>query len=226
MKLVKHILIRGTIHCLTGLRIGGSKDQVDIGGIDNNIIRHPITGEPYIPGSSLKGKMRSLLEYRYSQEIKNGPCSCNTVERHCPVCEYFGSRKETNAPTRVLVRDAKMSPASRKWLTEAPIDQVFNYAEVKWENVIQRKSGSATPRQQERVPAGTEFVFEISIRVFDIDNEEDLINFVLEGMELLQKDYLGSSGGRGYGQIQFQNVTIDDKMCDRFKNRTGNDQDE
>src|SRR5437588_8656103 len=94
LKLIKHILVRGTIKCLTGLRIGGTKDDIEIGGMDNPIIRDPRTRRPYIPGSSLKGKLRSTLEYRDGKVGERGePCGCGRPE--CSVCRLFGPHKNT-----------------------------------------------------------------------------------------------------------------------------------
>ncbi|WP_297499767.1 type III-A CRISPR-associated RAMP protein Csm3, partial [Thermococcus sp.] len=56
------VVIRGRIKALTGLHIGSQRDVSEIGGIDNPVIKDPHTGLPYIPGSSLKGKLRSLFE--------------------------------------------------------------------------------------------------------------------------------------------------------------------
>ena len=56
------VVIRGRIKALTGLHIGAQRDVSEIGGIDNPVIKDPHTGLPYIPGSSLKGKLRSLFE--------------------------------------------------------------------------------------------------------------------------------------------------------------------
>ncbi|WP_010501820.1 type III-A CRISPR-associated RAMP protein Csm3 [Paenibacillus elgii] len=216
MRLEKHIIIRGVIHCLSGLRIGGAKEQLEIGGVENNIIRHPLTKQPYIPGSSLKGKMRSLLEYKHSEAGKI-PCQCNK----CKVCKYFGALN-AQAPTRVLVRDAALTEMSQKLLQAALFESGIHFAEIKMENVIDRNTGKANlPRAMERVPAGTEFDFEISIRKFKLDDEEDIVNTVFEGMKLLQQDYLGSSGGRGYGQVEFRNVTIDDQLVESFKHDIG-----
>ena len=61
-KLEKIVEITGTLELLTGLHVGAGKDEVKIGGVDSPVIKNPLTGEPYIPGSSLKGKMRMLLE--------------------------------------------------------------------------------------------------------------------------------------------------------------------
>jgi CRISPR-associated protein Csm3 len=206
-------LIQGTIACETGLRIGGSTENIEIGGMENPIIRHPITGEPYIPGSSLKGKVRSLLEYRLDRRDRRGvskgksgrdngePCECG----QCPICRVFGPHKNTQhdlGPTRALFRDARLTEASKKMLQEAQSAKGVFYAEVKTENMIDRRTGVAEhPRTQERVPAGTEFQFEISVRIFQDDHENDILDLLKQGLELLQQDYLGASGSRGYGKV-------------------------
>lgn len=58
-----NLILRGKIEALTGLHIGGSKEKMQIGGVDLVVIRNPSNQYPYIPGSSLKGKLRHLLEY-------------------------------------------------------------------------------------------------------------------------------------------------------------------
>jgi CRISPR-associated protein Csm3 len=209
----KYRIIKGTLHCETGLRIGGSKENIEIGGLENTIIRHPITDEPYIPGSSLKGKVRSLLEYKFdrrdSQNRPKGktdgePCQCG----RCQICRVFGPHKNTRhelGPTRVLFRDAGLTAAAREWLQEAQTTRGLFYAEVKTENMIDRNIGVAEhPRTQERVPAGASFDFEISIRIFEGDNEEEIVGFVKSGLDLLQQDYLGASGSRGYGKVRLE----------------------
>ena len=54
----------GQIELVSGLHIGSGNAEMHIGGTDNPVIKNPVTNQPYIPGSSLKGKMRSLLEWR------------------------------------------------------------------------------------------------------------------------------------------------------------------
>ena len=73
MKLVRIYTITGTIETVTGLHIGAGKDSIEIGGMDNPVIKHPHTGEHYIPGSSLKGKVRSLRseERRVGKECRS-----------------------------------------------------------------------------------------------------------------------------------------------------------
>lgn len=58
-----HLLIRGKIECKTGIHIGGSNEKMQIGGVDLVVIRNPANQHPYLPGSSIKGKLRHLLEY-------------------------------------------------------------------------------------------------------------------------------------------------------------------
>ncbi len=202
LKLKKYYVITGGIHCVTGLRIGGSAENIEIGGLENTIIRHPLTDEPYIPGSSLKGKLRSLLEYHDGRVTERGePCGCGA----CRICRVFGAHKNTKhnlGPTRAIFRDACLSDDSRKRLEQAREERGLMYAEVKTENVIDRRSGVAEyPRTQERVPAGVDFDFEISLRIFDGDDETVIVQLIKDGLNLLQKDYLGSSGTRGYGKV-------------------------
>ena len=201
----KHI--RGTLTCESGLRIGGSKESIEVGGMENPIIRHPITQLPYVPGSSLKGKMRSLLEHKHGRVAPGGePCGCGKPD--CLVCQVFGPHKNVRhslGATRILVRDANLTLESKAWLEKAREETGLNYAEVKTENIINRDTGVAADRglrTQERVPAGTQFHFEIDVRVFKDDDEKKIMGFIEEGLALLQEDYLGSSGSRGYGKIK------------------------
>ncbi|MBT9173028.1 MAG: CRISPR type III-associated RAMP protein Csm3 [Syntrophomonadaceae bacterium] len=210
MKLTGYKEIVGTIRCQTGLRIGGSKDNLDIGGVDSPIIRHPITDLPYIPGSSIKGKIRTLLELstgNISQDGKAHNCG------NCEVCVFFGSLR-TSTPTRFLFRDAPLTQEWETKLREAQEGKGLNFSELKNENWIDRRTGRAGQgglRTFERVPADTEFQFNAVIRVFDGDNEQHGINFMKKGLKLLTRDYLGSSGSRGYGQIEFKDLYLDGK---------------
>ena len=70
MKLEKVVTISGQIECKTGLCIKGSNSDLNIGGADSEVIKNPLTGHPYIPGSSIKGKMRSQLEKKYDIKSK------------------------------------------------------------------------------------------------------------------------------------------------------------
>src|SRR6185436_8580682 len=132
------------------------------------------------------------------------PCECGK----CMICRVFGAHKNTRhelGPTRALFRDATLTDESRKWLMDAQTSKGIFFTEVKTENMINRNIGVAEhPRTQERVPAGAKFNFEISVRIFDSDNEEEILGFVKDGLELLQQDYLGASGSRGYGKVKLE----------------------
>ena len=224
MRLQEIVTFSGKIHCLTGLCIGGSSNALEIGGINNEVIKNPLTKEPYIPGSSLKGKMRSELEKKYGtpNEIwdsrlrklvpnQTEPCGCGEIT--CPVCVIFGAHKNTgadSAPTRIIVRDSPLSNESRDIINNLPISH-GSYLERKTENIILRDSGTAgSPRTIERVPAGISFTLEIILRIFEKDNKQDLIEKVQESLKLVEKSYLGGSGSRGYGQVAFEyEITYD-----------------
>lgn len=214
MRISKFVAITGTIRCETGLRIGGTKEGiVEPGGSENTVIRHPITSLPYIPGSSIKGKMRSLLELDNSSnaQISEGrPCGCG----QCLVCKVFGSHGMRNKEiTRILVRDCQISEDSENLLKSAREEKGLNFAEIKSENIINRQTGVAADRglrTQERVPAGTEFKMNITLKLFEGDDENKIVNFIRKGLDLLQKDYLGSSGSRGYGKIKIENLEVKD----------------
>jgi len=213
MKLERYVEIKGRIRCQTGLRIGGSKEQaLEIGALENPIIRHPISGLPYIPGSSLKGKIRSLLEQRHSpQSQRTGePCGCG----ECLVCRIFGCSdvRAGKQPTRILFRDCNLTPESEELLKSARDQKGINFSEVKTEVRIDRRTGKAadrTLRTQERVPEGSEFQFLVHLRVFSGDNVDEMRQFIREGIDLLENDYLGGSGSRGYGKVKFMNLTFD-----------------
>lgn len=198
MKLSTIKRITGKIEVLTGLHIGASKDTIEIGGMDNPVIKNPITGEPYIPGSSLKGKMRALMELLNGNAAKtNGePCSCGK----CDICKVFGCSASTGAnsgPTRLIVRDCFLTGESKEKFIEETV------LEEKHENKINRITAEAKPRPIERVIPGTTFDFEINFRVFEGDDPNLLNNILLKAMRLLEHDYLGGGGSRGNGKIKF-----------------------
>jgi len=188
MELKGKFFINGKIDVKTGLHIGGSKETLEIGGLDSPVIRTK-KDKIYIPGSSLKGKIRSLLERKDKKSEDGNPCSCG----ECEICKIFGPHKSENIkePVRIIVRDSYAKDETEK----------------KYENIIDRVKGTANPREIERVPEGTEFDFEI---IFNVYKKEDieLINKFVEGMELLEDDYLGGSGSRGYGKIKFEDIIL------------------
>ncbi len=211
--LLGKIKISGTLECLTGIHIGASKENMEIGAIDLPVVRDPITREPYIPGSSLKGKMRSLLEKALTispnreigRDVKIHVCDDATKAIECPVCRVFGSTGKDggkNFPARLIVRDLKLTDGSREEL--ANIDTGLQYTEWKFENAIDRITSAANPRQIERVPRGAEFIFELIYNVEDTSQvDQDLKNVKL-AMDLIEMDALGGHGSRGYGKVKFK----------------------
>ncbi len=215
-RLFGKLQIKGIIKAITGLHIGVAKETVEIGGVDSPIIKHPITDEPYVPGSSIKGKVRSLLELNFAAlgkcEIldtrKQGEkpmfmhkCNDWNSAYGCPICRLFGSIGESNFPSRLRFRDS--------FLTSAWSRNIIGKLEYKDENAIDRITSAADPRTIERVPAGAEFEFEIIYNVENLDDLKDDIINLLTGLELLEDDYLGGQGSRGSGKVQFfvYNVT-------------------
>ncbi len=209
------------IELLTGLHIGAGNNEIHIGGTDNPVIKNPLTGRPYIPGSSLKGKMRGLLEWRYGLVSDGKPVGFS----HLPglsgeqksqaeqILRLFGGAPEGAGsqadaarlgPTRLAFWDCQVCP---QWLKSAGENNDEILLETKMENTIDRIKGAAIhPRSTERVPAGVRFQFRLSLRVHD---QEDLTPMVYEGLRLLQVSGLGGSGSRGYGKIAFVNLQLD-----------------
>jgi CRISPR-associated protein Csm3 len=214
--------ITGTIVVKTGLHIGAGNDKVEIGGIDSPVIRNPLSREPYIPGSSIKGKMRSLLEWR-KDKVKTydgEPCKCG--EPDCPICRIFGignsgkkedrDKAKLRGPTRLIVRDAELTDTYKEKFADGKV-----LLEEKIENGINRITAVANPRHIERVVPGVEFSFELVYRVIDLGDggrkDEELFNdVVLEGLRLLQNDYLGGGGSRGNGRIKFDLYDENDRQ--------------
>ncbi len=198
----KKIIITGKIKTLTGLHIGGTNSAMGIGGPDSMVVRNPIDNKPYIPGSSLKGKLRAMLDIEDGSiedvnmgQVRNG----TSQDPKYASARLFGSarRDEKQRPSRVIVRDAKLLSGDEEFKnTDLP------FTESKTEVVIDRITAKAMPRQIERVPAGAEFELNMVLNVFDEDKEDDQIKNLVRAMKLLQDDYLGGSGSRGYGQIE------------------------
>ena len=205
-KLVKKILVSTKLTVVTGLHIGGSKDSVEIGGVDNPVIKVATRkNQPYIPGSSLKGKMRCLLEQ------VNGATKVGASD---VINNLFGhAEKDNSQPSKLIVRDAYLTADSVKKLVEASLD--MPYTENKYENTIDRVKGKAEhPRQSERVPAGAEFEVEMVINVWEDDNADKLKQLLQQGIALIENDYLGGSGSRGYGQVKFGELSFVELSAD------------
>ena len=228
MKYLGYKKVEGIIEVITGLHIGGSTTVIEIGGKDNPVIKHPLTKEPYIPGSSIKGKMRSLLEWKNNlinadnpEDKRNFGSICQCGKTDCPVCVVFGSSadKSISGPTRLIIRDAVISKAYKKRQREKNINWIpLDITEDKYENFINRITAQANPRNFERVVSGVEFSFEMIFRIFDIGSgdegkqDEKFFKEILTGLKLVESDALGGAGSRGCGQVKFHI-----KMADAYK---------
>jgi len=210
------VIITGDIEVLTGIRIGGSSGGLKIGGVDLNVITDP-WGTPYIPGSSLKGKTRSIMErYRARPFNDRGVhlCQNETDYEKCSICKVWGTmadvrRMRVPTITRLLVSDVFLDKDSIT--AEMRSNLELRWTEVKFETAIDRIRGAAlhgSLRQIERVPAGAVFRgFHIIFNVFE-ENDKDLLKEFLISLELLEHDYLGGMGSRGYGRLSFTDLKI------------------
>ncbi len=201
IKLKKKIIYTGTIELKTGLHIGGTNAALNIGGPDKFVVRNPITNIPYIPGSSLKGKMRALVE------IANG---CVSIDRkgNAKASEdpdsvsgkLFGvsGDSDKSRPSRLIVRDAELDVSNEAMFSNTDLP----YTESKTEVAIDRITSKANPRTFERVPAGAKFKLNMILNIFEGEDEKQLKATLNQAIKLLEDDYLGGHGSRGYGQVK------------------------
>ena len=194
-----------------------------IGGTDNPVIKHPRTLEPYIPGSSIKGKIRSLLEWELGIVTDGGPLSFKHIgklsttdqPRAKNILRLFGGAPEGGGQDMKLVEDIGPTRLAfwdcfldKTWVDEMNRRNLL-LTETKMENMIDRIRGVAEhPRSTERVPAGACFMFNLTIRQHD---GEDLLSTVLRGLKLLELTGLGGAGSRGYGKVKFTELKLSDR---------------
>lgn len=229
----KNIIVEGEIKLKTGLHIGGLKETVKIGGTDNPVIlgciyrNNSLEEVPIIPGSSLKGKIRSLLELKYAEDIKNektdgyiqvGSNWIKYKEEELAklIPKVFGtgaseSSSEFNK-TRIIFRDCFPTDDTLEWWNKK--EEILHGTEIKGENTLNRITSAANPRFFERVPAHSRFKFEIILSIYKDDPEDEILQLLKEGFKLLQDSYLGGSGSRGYGKVEI----IVNKIIERRKN--------
>jgi CRISPR-associated protein Csm3 len=224
----KHIKLEGRVfltfdvEAVTGMHIGGSETGIEIGGVDKTVIRDRLTNRPYIPGSSLRGKMRSLLEkyggLKQNQRIGQGYIhSCDRIDEYatCSVCQVFGvpGERDFSLPTRLVVRDVLMTDESAAQLNATERTDL-PFTEVKTEVSIDRVTSAANPRQMERVPAGVHFgPAEMVYSIYSgagCDPRQDVarLKTIVEGLQLLEDDYLGGLGSRGSGKVRLKNFDV------------------
>jgi CRISPR-associated protein Csm3 len=223
MKLSAIRKFTGCLELLSGLHIGSGNNEMHIGGTDNPVLKNPVTGEPYIPGSSLKGKIRSLLEWKIGvvSQTEGKPLGFRDIPQLSAaqqqpaktLLKLFGGAPEGAnqdmklveeiGPTRLAFWDCSLK---KEWVDEMKRRNLL-LTETKMENMIDRIRGVAEhPRNTERVPAGATFDFALTLRVHD---DEDLLDLVFEGLKLLELTGLGGSLSRGYGKVRFSELHLD-----------------
>ncbi len=231
-QLIKKIIITGKIIAESGIMVGASNSAMEIGGLDKQVIRNPVTKLPYIPGSSLKGKMRSLFELNQGTigKDKHGNFGPTQNPEHAAALLFGyikdksnegqdknGKEKRRQQSSRIIVRDGVLTQKSLLFFKKNNLP----FVETKAENSIDRITSEANPRFFERVPAGAEFVLNITLNVFADENgeNEDYLKHVYTALKLVQDDYLGGCGSRGNGQVRFAIDTIVERNKDYY---TGN----
>lgn len=204
IKLIKKIIYTGTITLKTGLHIGGTNAALNIGGPDKFVVRNPLNNIPYIPGSSLKGKMRSLVEIANGET--NGGKPTNRADSKAGALFGVSGDSDSSRPSRLIVRDAELDVDACDFSnTDLP------YTESKTEVAIDRVTAIANPRTFERVPAGAKFKLNMVLNVFEGEDENALKETLKQAIKLLEDDYLGGHGSRGYGQVKFDDLKEESK---------------
>ena len=226
INLFGRVIITANIEAVTGLHIGGSSTGLEIGGLDKAVIRNPRNNQPYIPGSSLRGKMRSQTE-KVLGLPQNNPIGQATIHvcrneadytrnGGCPVCHVFGVPAEIgySGPTRLVVRDVALTRESVDDLDK--INSELRFSELKTEVAIDRVTSAAVPRPMERVPAGA--VFGPAELVFGIYGKADYerLKTVLQAMQLVEDDYLGGAGSRGSGKVKFSAIKVSARKRENY----------
>lgn len=196
------IQITGVLETKTGMHIGGSSAFSAIGAVDSPVIKDVRNGKPMVPGSSLKGKIRTLLAKKYNEAVVNPDNDAECIRR------VFGSAKKDKDNK---VHASKIIVSDMFLMNEDEIRNrgIESFTEVKFENSINRATAVANPRQIERAIKGLQFGIDMIYEVENGKEDEviDDIKLLAEGMKMLEYDYLGGSGSRGYGKVQFFDIT-------------------
>lgn len=193
------IEITGTLEIKTGLHIGGNGAFAAIGAVDSPVVRDVRSDDPFIPGSSLKGKLRTLLAKRYNDKVAANP----DADAQC-IKDLFGSSKKGDVHVgRLLFSDMFLSNKE-----ELKKQNIYRATEIKFENTINRSTAVANPRQMERIIRGAEFDLNLIYEFKDGETALKDFKILREGFKLLHYDYLGGSGSRGYGKVIFKDFDI------------------
>ncbi len=219
-------IIRGKLVTVSGLHIGKGKDTIEIGGMDSPVMKHPHTNQPFIPGSSLKGKLRSLLEWYMGVVVpdrtgQGKPYDGGEDPTNHPIARIFGTTSDRyrGGPSRLIIRDAFLDTTWADAIEKAGLP----FTEEKSETAIDRIQGSALTgslRQLERVVPGAEFNVEFLYRIYELatpdggatdqgqTDETHFQQLIPVGLKLLEMDVLGGGGSRGNGKIHFKDLTL------------------
>jgi CRISPR-associated protein Csm3 len=225
---VGKLLLDGMMVCETGLHIGAGKGSLDLGGADNPVVKDAF-GRPYVPGSSLRGKLRSLLEQaggkvapetliylsrRKGQEVRIH----QSDEPGDEICLLFGRNPGRVERVQGEAMEARAASPARLTVYDAPLDidsispQMREnlddeLTEVKSENAIDRVTSQANARTLERVPAGARFKVRMVIDIL-CEEDKELAAALVQGLRLLEDDALGGGGSRGSGRVRFADFTL------------------
>lgn len=222
------LILEGEIHCQTGLHIGAGKGSLEIGGADNPVVKDAF-GIPYIPGSSLRGRLRSLLEQTlgmavpgelvYLSKRKGQEVRIHQSDRpDDEICVIFGRNPGRVEKVSGEAMEAPLATPARLTVYDAPliVDSITpqmrenlddELTEVKSENAVDRITSQANPRTLERVPAGAKFRFRVVLDVLCTE-DKPLLARVAEGLRLLEDDALGGGGSRGNGRVAFGALSL------------------
>ncbi len=239
LKLEKKVFFQGVLQLRTGMHIGGSSLGLAIGGADKVVVRNPVTKRPYTPGSSLKGKLRSLLEKSHDLVVIETKEKNGKTEWHGPLCtnpaqplvQLFGfpAEETTNpnvkllAPTRLTVRDGDLLNIEE--IERAGETDMYG-TEIKTEVNIDRLTSAANPRNFERVPAGAKFAFQMVVDIYNVDTASDAngsnyakqyMMMLREGLRLMENDYIGGQGSRGYGQVEVKLGSVIERTAEDYR---------
>ena len=191
------ILIQCKLEVRTGMHIGASNVFSAIGAVDSQVVRDPHTGLPIVPGSSLKGKLRTLLARSLAKDVQNMP----TFDKDdALILRLFGCAQPARA-SRLQFADCFVCNAEEM--------RNVGVTEVKAENGINRATSVANPRFIERVTPGTQFDVRIVYEVMDESQVEADLKLLAKGVKLLQMDYLGGHGSRGSGRVSMRNFILE-----------------
>ena len=228
LKFIGKLILEGEMTCETGLHVGAGKGSLEIGASDNPVAKDAF-GRPYVPGSSLRGRIRSLLEQSsglaipselvYLSRRRGQEVRVHQSDRpDDDICLLFGRNPGRMERVQGDALDATQATPSRLAVFDAPLiaesitpqmreNLDDELTEVKSENAIDRITAQANPRTLERVPAGARFRVRF---VMDVLCEEDAPLFLrlLEGIRLLEDDALGGGGSRGSGRVSFAGLRL------------------